>query len=200
MIERAWRRIADPLDPTLFSAALALLVLGLVTLYSASNENPARMTAQLANIGIALGLMWAVAQVPPQTLMRFAPPIYLLGIVLLLAVAGVGDIRNGARRWLNVGVTSIQPSEMMKIAMPLMLAWYFHKREAALKLGDFAVAGVLLLLPVSLIAKQPDLGTALLVFAAGCFVIYLAGLSWKVIVGLGLAGMAGPPPPPAGLP
>ena len=193
MIERAWRRIADPLDPTLFSAAIALLALGLVTLYSASNENPARMTAQLANIGIALGLMWAVAQVPPQTLMRFAPPIYLLGIVLLLAVAGVGDIRNGARRWLNVGVTSIQPSEMMKIAMPLMLAWYFHKREAALKLGDFAVAGVLLLLPVSLIAKQPDLGTGLLVFAAGCFVIYLAGLSWKVIVGLGLAGMASLP-------
>jgi rod shape determining protein RodA len=193
MIERAWRRLADPVDPALFTLALALLLLGLATLYSASSETPLRLTTQLLNMGIALGVMWAVAQVPPQTLMRFAPPIYLLGLALLIGVALFGDVRNGARRWLNVGVTSIQPSEMMKIAAPLMLAWYFQKREATLKLGDFVMAAALLLIPTALIAKQPDLGTSLLVACAGFFVIYLAGLSWKIILGLGVAGLASLP-------
>src|SRR3954471_1896160 len=157
MFDRVIRRLTEPVDGTLFSIALAILALGLATLFSASNENAARFTAQLANIGVALTLMWIMAQVPPQTLMRFAPPIYALGLALLLAVALFGDVRNGARRWLNLSVTSIQPSEMMKIAMPLMLAWYFHKREAAIGMTDYAVAAVLLLLPAGLIAKQPDL-------------------------------------------
>jgi rod shape determining protein RodA len=193
MIDRIWRRISEPVDTTLFTATVAVLLLGLATLYSASNESAARMTAQLINIGVAMGLMWVIAQVPPQTLMRFAPPIYLIGLVLLIAVALFGDIRNGARRWLNIGVTTIQPSEMMKIATPLMLAWYFQKREAVLNVGDFAMAAMLLLVPVALIAKQPDLGTALLVSAAGFFVIYLAGLSWKILVGLVVAGAAALP-------
>jgi rod shape determining protein RodA len=190
MIERAWRRVTESVDPTLFTSALVLLLVGMATLYSASNESAARMTAQLINVGVAMSLMWVMAQIPPQTLMRFAPPIYLLGVLLLVAVALFGDIRGGARRWLNVGVTTIQPSEMMKIAMPLMLAWYFQKREAMLTMGDFAVAALLLAVPVALIAKQPDLGTALLVSAAGFFVIYLAGLSWKIMVGLAVAGAA----------
>jgi rod shape determining protein RodA len=190
VIDRLLRRLAEPVDGTLFSIALALLALGLATLYSASNENIGRFSSQLMNIGVALTLMWIVAQIPPQTLMRFAPPIYLIGFALLVAVALMGDVRNGARRWLNLSVTSIQPSEMMKIAMPLMLAWYFQKREAVLGLADFAVAAVLLLLPVALIARQPDLGTALLVTAAGFYVIYLAGISWKILAAMTVLGLA----------
>jgi rod shape determining protein RodA len=193
VIDRLLRRLAEPIDGTLFSIALAILALGLATLFSASNENAARFSSQLVNIGVAISLMWIMAQVPPQTLMRFAPPIYMLGIALLVAVALLGDVRNGARRWLNLSVTSIQPSEMMKIAMPLMLAWYFQKRETVLGLGDYAVAAALLLLPIALIAKQPDLGTALLVAAAGFYVIYLAGISWKILIGMAVAGLASMP-------
>jgi rod shape determining protein RodA len=119
--------------------------------------------------------------------------VYAIGLALLIGVALVGDLRNGARRWLNLGVTSVQPSELMKIAMPLMLAWYFHKREAVLRWYDYLIAALLLAVPVGLIAKQPDLGTALLVAAAGFYVIFLAGLSWKVIVGVAVAGMASTP-------
>jgi rod shape determining protein RodA len=190
VIDRILRRLAEPVDGTLLSIALALLALGLATLFSASNENAVRFSSQLVNISIALTLMWIMAQVPPQTLMRFAPPIYALGLALLVAVALVGDVRNGARRWLNLSLTSVQPSEMMKIAMALMLAWYFHKREAAIGLADYFVAALLLLVPTALIAKQPDLGTALLVAAAGFYVIYLAGISWKILVGVVIAGVA----------
>ena len=186
--ERLLRRITDPIDGTLFAIAMGLVALGFVTLYSASYETPARIVAQLANIGFALAVMWVAAQISPQLLMRLAPPVYLLGLALLIGVALFGDIRNGARRWLNLGVTSIQPSELMKIAMPLMLAWYFHKREAVLRVYDYGIAMLILAVPVLLIARQPDLGTALLVSAAGFYVIFLAGLSWKVIVGAGVAG------------
>ena len=193
MIERLWRRISAPMDGSLLSIALGLLALGILTLYSAAYDTPARITAQGINILVALGVMWIVAQVPPQTLMRFAPPAYVLGLMLLLAVAAFGDIRNGARRWLNLGLTSIQPSEIMKIAVPLMLAWYFHKREALLKVHDYVIAAALLAVPTFLIAKQPDLGTALLVAAAGFYVIFLAGLSWKVLVAASAAGIASLP-------
>ena len=134
--------------------------------------------------------MWVVAQVPPQTLMRFAVPAYVLGIALLVAVALAGDIVNGARRWLHVGVTRFQPSEMMKLALPMMLAWYFHKNEATLRMRDFAIAALLLAVPVLLIARQPDLGTAVLVAAAGFYVIFFAGIGWKVLAGLGVLGLA----------
>jgi rod shape determining protein RodA len=193
MLERVLARIAAPIDGTLLAIVAAILALGLLTLFSAAYENPGRVSAQLANLALAMAIMWGAAQVPPQTLLRFAPPAYLLGMLLLIAVALFGDVRNGARRWLNLGVTSIQPSEIMKIAMPLMLAWYFHKREALLRAHDHAVAAFLLAVPVLLIARQPDLGTALLVAAAGCYVIFLAGLSWKVIAGLGVTGLASLP-------
>jgi rod shape determining protein RodA len=116
--------------------------------------------------------------------MRFAVPAYLLGLALLVAVALTGDIVNGARRWLNVGVTRFQPSEMMKLALPLMLAWYFHRRESTLRLRDFAVGALLVAVPLGLIVRQPDLGTAALVGAAGFYVIFFAGISWKVLGGL----------------
>ncbi len=171
-----------------FDAALAMIIFlimatGLVTLYSAGIDFPGRVEDQLRNILISFLVMWAVANIPPQTLMRFAIPIYSFGVALLIAVAAFGMIKKGARRWLNVGIV-IQPSEMMKIATPLMLAWYFQKREGTLRWKDFVVAATILLVPVALIAKQPDLGTALLVVAAGFAVIFLAGLSWRVLITL----------------
>jgi len=180
-----------------FDGPLALIIflilsVGIVTLYSAGIDFPGRVEDQLRNILIAFVVMWIAAIVPPQTLMRFAVPIYTVGIALLVAVAMFGMVKKGARRWLNVGVV-IQPSEVMKIAMPLMLAWFFQKREGMVRWTEFMVAGVLLVIPVGLIARQPDLGTALLVLAAGFYVIFLAGLSWKILLGLVFAGAASLP-------
>jgi rod shape determining protein RodA len=180
-----------------FDGPLALIVflllsVALVTLYSAGIDVPGRVEDQLRNIVIAFIVMWIMANVPPQTLMRFAVPIYSFGIALLIAVAMFGLVKKGARRWLNVGVI-IQPSEIMKIAMPLMLAWFFQKREGQIGWREYLLATVLLMVPVGLIAKQPDLGTALLVLAAGFYVIFLAGLSWKVLAGLFVAGAASLP-------
>ena len=193
MIKTFWLRVSGNIDAPLFALAFALLLLGIITLASAAHETPARVTGQAANILVALVMMWAVAQFQPQTLMRFALPAYAFGLALLIAVALFGEVVNGARRWLNIGVTRIQPSEIMKIAMPLMLAWHFQTHEASLKLRDYLVASVLLAVPVLLIARQPDLGTALLVTAAGFYVIFLAGLSWRILLGLALAGAASLP-------
>ena len=193
MIRALWLRFTDNIDPPLFALAFTLLALGLITLASAAHDTPARISGQALNILVALAVMWTVAQFPPQTLMRLAVPAYALGLALLVAVALFGDVVNGARRWLNLGVTRIQPSEIMKIAMPLMLAWYFHKHEATLRLREYFVASLLLLVPVLMIARQPDLGTALLVTAAGFYVIFLAGLSWRLLLGLVLAGGASLP-------
>jgi rod shape determining protein RodA len=142
---------------------------------------------------VALAVMWVVANVPPHVLQRLSLPAYLAGLVLLLGVAFFGEVVNGARRWLNVGFTRIQPSELMKIAVPLMLAWYFNRYEATLKLRHYLVAAVLLALPVALIVRQPDLGTAVLILATGCYVLFLAGLAWKIIGGIALAGAASLP-------
>ena len=189
-VRRLAGRFTGSIDGPLFTLALVIVVLGLATLYSASYEYPGRITAQLANLAVGFVAMWILAQISPQALMRFAVPIYVIGIAFLVGVALFGDVVNGARRWLHVGVTRFQPSEMMKIAMPLMLAWYFHRHEASLRAVHFIVAAFLLMVPVLLIAKQPDLGTAVLVLAAGCYVIFFAGLSWKVIGGVVLVGLA----------
>jgi rod shape determining protein RodA len=190
---RLWQRLTENIDSALMFISGMILLLGLFTLYSAANENPTRLFAQLTNIGVALFVMWIAAQIPPQTLMRLAVPAYVVGVVLLIAVALFGDIVNGARRWLHVGVTRFQPSEMMKIAMPLMLAWYFHKHEAVLRLKDFIIAAVLLAIPAALIIRQPDLGTALLVIGAGFYVIFLAGLPWRIMAFIGVAVAAAAP-------
>ena len=187
---RVLQRMAEGIDGTLLALSLGLAALGLTTLFSASYENPGRVSAQLANLCVALAAMWVVAKIPPQTLMRFAVPAYFLGLALLVGVALAGDLVNGARRWLHIGVTRFQPSEMMKLALPMMLAWYFHKNEATLRLRDFAVAALLLAVPVLLVARQPDLGTAVLIAAAGFYVIFFAGIGWKVLAGLGVLGLA----------
>jgi rod shape determining protein RodA len=193
-LRRVRERLAEGIDGPLLAIALALTAIGLAALYSASFENATRVLTQLGNLAVALTAMWLVAQVPPQTLARLALPAYVLALVLLLGVAAFGEVVNGARRWLNLGFGRFQPSEMMKIAMPLMLAWYFHRREGAVRLRDFVAAALLLAVPVALIARQPDLGTALLVAAAGFYVMFLAGLSWKVLVGLALLAAAAAPP------
>jgi len=182
-------RLFAGIDGTLLALSLLLVALGLATLFSASYEQPGRVSAQVANLAVALAAMWVVARIPPQTLMRFAVPAYFIGLVLLVAVALAGEVVNGARRWLHVGVMRFQPSEIMKLALPMMLAWYFHKNETALRVRAFAVAGLLLAVPVLLIARQPDLGTAVLVAAVGFYVIFFAGIGWKVLVGLGVLGI-----------
>lgn len=182
---------------TVFDGPLALIVflimsVGIVTLYSAGIDFPGRVEDQLRNIVIGFIIMWIAASVPPQTLMRFAVPIYTIGIALLVAVAMFGLIKKGARRWLNIGIV-IQPSEIMKIALPLMLAWFFQKREGYIGWREYAIAMVLLAIPAGLIMKQPDLGTALLVAATGFYVIFLAGLSWKVVIGMAISAAASLP-------
>ncbi|MGH8688638.1 MAG: rod shape-determining protein RodA [Burkholderiales bacterium] len=193
-VRRLRARLVEGIDPALFAVALALSLLGLAVLYSASYENVSRVGTQVANLGLGIAAMWAVAQVPPQTLARFALPAYAVGLALLVAVALGGEVVNGARRWLNLGLMRFQPSELMKVAMPMMLAWYFHRNEGAIRWRDYALAGLLVAVPVALIVRQPDLGTALLVAAAGFYVIFFAGIGWKLLAGLALLALASLPP------
>lgn len=190
MIHRLWARFTDAIDPSLMtiSGLLALLAFGLM-----GSASPERLDSQLLNFAVALTAMWVMANIPPQRLMQLALPIYLLGLLLLVATALFGDISKGARRWLDLGFIRVQPSELMKLGMPMLLAWYFEKREAVLRPGDWVVAVLLLVVPVALIMRQPDLGTSLLVLSAGCYVIFFAGLPWKIIIGLGLAGLSALP-------
>ncbi len=192
-LRRFARLLTEHIDGPLLGAILLLMGTGLTVLYSAANAGWGRVSGQMVNMVVALAVMWVVANVPPHFLMRLAVPVFFVGLLLLLGVAVKGEVINGARRWLNVGVTRIQPSELMKIAAPLMLAWYFHRYEGTLRARNFVVGAILLLVPVALIARQPDLGTAVLILASGCYVLFLAGLSWKIIAGLGVAGLAGAP-------
>jgi rod shape determining protein RodA len=183
MIRRFLERLTEKIDGPLFVIVCCLLALGLATLYSAAYQAPGRVSAQALNVLLALALMWVAAQIPPQAFLRWAVPVFIVVLLMLVGVALFGDVRNGARRWLPLGFASVQPSELMKLAMPLMLARYFHRHEQTLRLREYAFAVLLLAVPTAMIARQPDLGTALLVAAAGFYVIFLAGLSWKIIAG-----------------
>jgi rod shape determining protein RodA len=183
--------IFSGLDRQLGLILLGLAAVGFITFLSASQNTPVRFEDELRNLALSFVVMWLVSRVPPKWLETAAVWIYGVGVALLIAVAVFGLIKKGARRWLNIGFV-IQPSELMKIAMPLMLAWYFQKREGIQKTWDYGIAAVILGIPVLLIARQPDLGTALLVFAAGMYVIILAGLPWKWIlpfIGIGVFGI-----------
>ncbi len=178
-----------------FDLPLVLVVVmlgcaGLLAMYSSGYDHGTRFADHGRNMLIAVSILFMVAQVPPQKLMVFAVPLYVTGVALLVAVAVFGITKKGAQRWINLGIV-IQPSEILKIAMPLMLAWWFQKREGTLRPLDFAAAGLLLAIPVGLIMKQPDLGTSLLVLAAGLSVIFFAGLSWKLVFPPLLIGGAG---------
>ena len=186
-IDFLWRG----LDRTLGLIVLALVAISIVTFISATSGTHVRFVDQARNLIMSIGLMLIVSRIPPKWLEKSAIWIYTIGIALLLAVAAFGLIKKGARRWVNIGIV-IQPSEIMKIAMPMMLAWYFQRREGVLKTWDYGVAALLLILPVALIGRQPDLGTALLVLASGLYVIILAGFPWKYIipvVGVGTLGI-----------
>jgi rod shape determining protein RodA len=185
-IDFLWRG----LDKTLGLIVLALVAISIVTFISATSGTHVKFVDQARNLIISIGVMLIVSRVPPKWLEKSAIWIYTVGIALLLAVAAFGLIRKGARRWVDVGIV-IQPSEIMKIAMPMMLAWYFQRREGVLKTWDYGVAALLLILPVALIGRQPDLGTALLVLASGLYVIILAGFPWKYIIPVVGAGTLG---------
>src|SRR5438105_3999225 len=185
-----WQRarpIFTGFDAPLIFAMLWLAAFGLVTMYSAGYDHGTRFIDHARNMLLALGILFLVAQVSPQQLMSLAVPLYTVGVALLVATAVMGITKKGATRWLNVGVV-IQPSEILKIAMPLMLAWWFQRREGHMRTLDFVVALLLLAIPVGLIVKQPDLGTAILVVSAGLYVIFFAGLSWRLILPVLLVG------------
>ena len=190
---KLWHYLTRYIDGFLLGGVLLLMLVGLTVLYSATGANINRVSNQAINMLVAFAIMWLVANIPLQHIRRLALPMYLLGIVLLVGVALFGEIHNGARRWLDIGITRIQPSELMKLAVPLIMAWYFDKHEITLRLRDYVGATLLLILPVMLILRQPDLGTALLIASSGFYVLYLAGLSWRIITGLCVAGLGSIP-------
>lgn len=181
------------IDLPLLVGLLLLCGYGLIVLYSASGENPTQVERQALRLLLAFGVMLAVAQINPITLRRWSPWVYAVGMVMLIAVLVFGEVGKGAQRWLDLGVVRFQPSELVKLAVPLMIAWYLAEKRLPPSWQRLAVAAAMIVIPVLLIAKQPDLGTALLVGSAGVFVFFLAGISWQLIGGLiALAGAAAP--------
>ncbi len=189
-----WQRIKPHLavfDLPMLVILFLLSCAGMLVMWSAAFDFPGRFVDHFRNYMIMLGVMFVLANVSPQILLRVAVPLYVVGVVLLIGVEAFGIIRKGAQRWLNIGVTVIQPSELMKIALPLMMAWYFNKYESMLKFKDFIVAGIILLIPFGLILKQPDLGTGLLILSSGLFVLFFAGFPWRIIIPLVVAAVIG---------
>ena len=186
-----WQRIKPVFtgfDAPLLIAVSLLALAGLITMYSAGFDHGSRFSGHAKNMLLGLLVIFVVAQISPQRLMALAVPLYAFGLALLVATAVMGITKKGATRWLNVGVI-IQPSEILKIAVPLVLAWWFQRREGHLRLLDYFVALALLAVPVGLIVKQPDLGTAILVLSAGLYVIFFAGLSWRLVIPALLIGV-----------
>ena len=188
-----WQRLQGlwaGFDGWFMLAVAGLAALGLLAMFSAGYDHGTRFVDHARNMLIALVVMLAVAQLPPQRLMRLAVPLYTVGVLLLVATALFGITKKGATRWLNIGIV-IQPSEILKLAVPLMLAWWFHRREGAWRVTDFLIGGALLLLPTLLVMKQPDLGTAILILSGGLYILFFAGLSWKLIVPVMALGLVG---------
>jgi len=180
--------VLRPLDMPLLLIVAGLLLYAVILIESAA---PNLFTRQIGNICLSLFGMWIIAAVPTRRLLSLAPLFYIIGVALLIAVHQFGTISKGAQRWLEIGtIVRIQPSEIMKIAMPLTLAWFFQKREHSISWLEFLGAVILLAGPAYLIVKQPDLGTAILVCSSGLFVIFFAGLPWKIIVPIALLGVA----------
>jgi len=190
--KRDWQHILH-FDAALLFGLLAISALGLFVLYSSAGGDNQLVTRQIVRLGIAFGGMVLFAQLRPQWLQRWTPWLYGLGLTLLIAVLVVGDVGKGAQRWLDLGFVRFQPSEMMKLAVPMMVAWYLSDKRLPPTSSRLLIAGALIVTPVLLIAVQPDLGTSLLIASAGFFVLFLAGLSWKLLGGLGLLATAGAP-------
>jgi len=187
LLQRA-RPVFMGFDPTLALAIVLLAFAGMVNMYSVGFDHGTRFADHGRNMLLALGILFVVAQVPPQRLLALAVPLYTLGVTLLLVTAAFGVTKKGATRWLDVGVTVVQPSEILKIATPLMLAWWFQRREGHTGALEYLGAFALLAVPVGLIVKQPDLGTAILVGSTGLFVIFFAGLPWRLVIPVLAAG------------
>ncbi|WP_394130469.1 rod shape-determining protein RodA [Shewanella maritima] len=183
-----WQRIH--IDPPLLFGLLILMAYGLFAIYSASGESTAMMERQFTRMGVSLFIMLIVAQINPEILRRWALPIYIMGIILLLGVHFFGTVNKGAQRWLNLGFMEFQPSELIKLAFPITMAWYISKYPLPPKKRYLAMGGVILLIPTLLIAKQPDLGTSILVAASGIFVLFLSGMSWMIVGGFIAAVLA----------
>lgn len=182
-----WRKLH--IDLPLLLGLLTLMAVGLFTIYSAGGQDIALIKRQLIRLGLALIVMLVLAQVPPMAFRRLSMYAYGFGILMLVAVLMVGDVGKGAQRWLDLGFIRFQPSEAMKLAVPMMVAWYISKFTLPPKLPQIVVAFLLVATPTILIAKQPDLGTSLLIASSGIFAIFLAGMSWKIILMvLGLGG------------
>ncbi|GBE11158.1 Rod shape-determining protein RodA [bacterium BMS3Bbin12] len=178
------------IDPPLLIAVATVALIGLAILYSATDQDMQHVWKQILRLGVATVGMFMVAQVPPHWLKRITPAAFATGILLLIAVLIVGYTGKGAQRWLNLGLFRFQPAEIMKLAVPMMIAWYLDDRALPPRGSYVAVCALMILVPVGLIAKQPDLGTALLVTGAGFFVLFFAGLRWRLILGLLLLGAA----------
>lgn len=181
-ISHSLRKVFGHLDGMLLTLVCAVLLISAATVFSASGQSMPRLTGHLINMALALSVMIVMANIPPHLLARTGPLLYTVGVVLLVAVALFGEVRNGSRRWLDVGF-AFQPSELLKLALPLMLAWYFQRNETILGWKHHAIGGLLLSVPFVLILRQPDMGTALLIGASGFYLLFFAGLSWKIIVG-----------------
>ena len=181
LLHKIKRTIWDPMDPWLFYAMLTVYIMSLFLLYSADGQEIGQLENKTLHTVLAFILLWFIARSRPQVIANFAPPMYLIGVLLLVGVHFFGITVNGSQRWLNIGIGRIQPSEIMKIALPMMVAWYFQKYEMSLRWYHYLVAILLVIVPGALILKQPDLGTATLIMASGLFVIFFAGLPWKAI-------------------
>ncbi len=181
------------IDIPLLYALLALTGISLLVVYSASAENLTMLIKHMLRLIVGFGILFLIAQVRPDDLRRLAPLLFGLGVLLLVAVLGIGIVSKGARRWLGVGGLSFQPAEVMKLALPMMLAWYFARVPLPPNLRQVALAAMIILVPVALIARQPDLGTAILVLGSGFAMLFLAGMYWRILAALAaLAAVAVP--------
>jgi rod shape determining protein RodA len=174
-----WQRLH--IDLPLLIGILVLMTLGVFVVYSASGQESAMLIRHAKRIGVALLVMFIVAQIPPLSYRKWAVPVFVLGLLLLAAVLLFGDMGKGAQRWLDIGITKFQPSEIMKLVVPMTIAWYLSQHDLPTKISKIIIAFILVLIPTLLIARQPDLGTSLLIASSGIFVIFLAGASWKLI-------------------
>ena len=178
------------IDPILFLGILLLSAAGLGILYSAGDGSIELVQKQVVRLSLAFLVMFVVAQIPQRQLYLWSPWFFALGIILLVLVLAAGDVGKGAQRWLDLYVVKFQPSEMMKLITPMMLAWYLSERQLPPRLKSLLISAVLVILPTLLIAMQPDLGTSILIAAAGFFVVFLAGIRWRILLGTGIAVLA----------
>lgn len=181
------------IDPFLTLSLLALIGLGLLVLYSASNGDSSIVVRQALRFAMALVVMVLVAQIPPHRMLSWAPWLYLVGVILLAVVLVTGHVGKGAQRWLDLGIFRFQPSEILKLAIPMFLAWYLHERILPPNFWQVLLCGIIIIVPVLLTAKQPDLGTAIMLAFSGAAVLFLAGIRWRLLIIAGLAAAAALP-------